>query len=311
MNMRIYGLDFTSKPKKGKSLTLAICTLKENNLTVEKLHEFGSNEPLNEYSNWLNGEGDWGKEEEWVAGIDFPFGLPLAAIQHFKWVPSSDISWSSVLDLIYKSYPTLEEFQEKIEGWKRKDKKNKCVKVHIKRQTDQIAGSTVSSPLKVRDNPPIGSMFYEGARLLKKANVDIYPVRISKNNRKVVEAYPVLAANRFVGDSKYKDQKGKKKEEAEKTRKTILQLLSEVSEKNIYKIKVTFKNEQDLEDCVSDHAGDKLDSILCATQAAWASKNGWGTPAFSLSSLSATVSIEGWIADPTLYCHFQPNEHEA
>jgi hypothetical protein len=302
--MKVFGLDFTSNPSRTKRLTLAYCKIEGTKLLVTKL------ECLN-----TERDGDFSRVATWLkdnfegmVGIDFPFGLPLAAIQHFRWVPSSDISWSSVLDLIYESCPTLTTFQDTVEEWKRKDKRNNHVKVHLKRQTDQIAGSTVSSPLKVRDFPPIGSMFYVGARLLREANVCVHPVQISNSNRHVVEAYPALAVNRFVGDSKYKDQTGERKAKAETTRGEILRQLSEA---NIYGFQVVFENERDREDCVSDHAGDKLDSILCATQAAWASRNSWGIPAFSLPSLENTVSIEGWIADPTLYCHFRSGEHEA
>jgi hypothetical protein len=299
--MKVFGLDFTSSPSAGKRLTLAHCEFRDGIMTVERLEGLNTatEGDFSKIRDWLAGAAGYG--DEWIAGIDFPFGLPIGAVEHFRWWPKNKggcVARGEVLDCLYRDCPSLAEFQDKIESWKRKDKKNNQVKVHIKRQADQLAGSTVSSPLKVRDNPPVGSMFYAGARLLKEAGVCAYPVNVTECKRRVVEAYPALAVNRFVGEAKYKDQAGSaRKEKAEGTREEILRQLADT---NLYGVRVRFRDESDHKACVSDNAGDKLDSILCAVQAAWASLNHWGLPDFSLPCLRDTVALEGWIADPAL-----------
>jgi hypothetical protein len=52
-------------------------------------------------------------------------------------------------------------------------------------------------------------------------------------------------------------------------------------------------------DCLEDNDGDKLDSVLCAVQAAWAWKTGtFGIPSLNLTVLQKKVELEGWIVDP-------------
>ncbi len=77
--MRIYGLDFTSAPSSGlssaknrKRLILAVCTLENGILEVEKLAELNGAYPgdFSGFEKWLCTEG------EWFAGLDFPFGQP-------------------------------------------------------------------------------------------------------------------------------------------------------------------------------------------------------------------------------------------
>jgi hypothetical protein len=296
--MKVYGLDFTSNPSKTKRLTLAHCELHEAILCVQRLECLNS-----------ENDGDFSRVAYWlktkfdgIVGVDFPFGLPLSAIEHFKWISGEIPCWSSILNSIYRECPSLTQFQDSIEGWKRTNKTNNLVKVHVKRQADQIAGSSASSPLKVRDFPPVGSMFYAGARLLDESGACIYPVRINDDERKVVEAYPALAVNRFVGDTKYKDQTGERKRSAQSAREEILRQLTEA---NTYGMTVTFEKGTVRDECMADHAGDKLDSVLCGLQAAWAYAKNGGVPEFRSSVMKDTVAIEGWIADPSLYDHFR------
>jgi len=203
---------------------------------------------------------------------------------------------------MYGSNPSLLEFQDRIEAWKRRNKRNKEVKVHIKRQTDQIAGSTVSSPLKVRENPPVGSMFYTGAKLLRASEACIVPVRINDDKRRIVEAYPAIVVNSLIGDRKYKDAKKKDMQLATTAREDIVKLLAS---NNPYEIVVRFCEDAYRTETIDDHAGDKLDSVLCAVQAAWSVNHNYGMPSLTTQCLRDTISLEGWIADPSLLTHFE------
>lgn len=308
MTNTIYGLDFTSNPSRSKRLTLARCNLHGDGVLAVTGLESLNTATEGDFSgvvSWLNGGEASGRE--WAAGIDFPFGLPVAAVEHFRWLDgASEPTWSAMVDVIYRTCPTLTEFQDRIESWKRRDRKNNEVKVHIKRQTDQTAGSAVSSPLKVRDNPPVGSMFYAGASLLRHSGASVYPVCVNDAPRSVVEAYPALVVSRFVGDRRYKDQSGEeRRSRAEDIRREILRQLANP---NVYGVRVRFAAEDDRAACVGDHSGDRLDSVLCAVQAAWASRHGYGIPELSISCFRSTIALEGWIADPALQRHFIPAE---
>jgi hypothetical protein len=303
--MRVYGLDFTSSPTDKKRLTLAVCTLVDGVLCVDNLKSLNTDREgdLSAFEDFLNGVGEWSKEDEWVAGLDFPFGLPVAAIAHFAWLGEEAAQdWTTWLSRMYELHPTLTDFQDRIESWKRINKNNKLVKMHIKRQTDQLAGSNVSSPLKVRDNPPVGSMFYVGARLLLASGACVVPVRVNDSKRRAIEAYPVIAVNRLVGHERYKEANKDGRQAAAEVRKDIVDRLSR---DNPYAIVVRFLRDHHRTETIDDHAGDKLDSVLCAVQAAWSVTHNHGMPSLTPKCLQDTVRLEGWIADPALLSHFE------
>jgi len=64
-----------------------------------------------------------------------------------------------------------------------------------------------------------------------------------------------------------------------------------------------------MEECVEDIDGDKLDSVLCAIQAAWSFRHSrMGMPEFSLSCLNKQIQLEGWIADPYVLQRYEDGE---
>ena len=67
--MKIFGIDFTSAPGNKKPITIAEGELKQGKLTVQEIHSLAS---FDEFETFLKQKGPW------VAGIDFPFGLPGA-----------------------------------------------------------------------------------------------------------------------------------------------------------------------------------------------------------------------------------------
>ncbi len=322
--MRVYGLDFTSKPTTSKKLTLAVCFLDGATLKVERLEKLESKKDgdFSEFEDWLHGKGKkWSAEKEWIAGIDFPFGMPLGAIEFFGWLNSVvDHDWAAYVAAIHRQSPDVSRFQTVIESWKKVSRTGADKRVFLTRYTDKIAtiaGTVPSSTMKVHPQcrPPVGRMFFEGAKRIAASNVSIPPVRVNDEKRVVVEAYPRLVADKFQAGCKYKD--GKKLDD----RRDLL--LKWASQQNPYGVTVSFQDEKDRKDrkdCVEDESGDTIDSVFCAMQAAWSwlveqdeAKQGskartqrYGVPIFSIPCLKKVVDLEGWIVDPLLLESIRP-----
>jgi hypothetical protein len=203
--MIVYGLDFTSSPSRksatgesAKWLTLANCRLTGTVLKVETLTRLNAEaaSDFSEYENWLNTPG------EWVAGIDFSFGMPVAAIEHFGWLSNKTTgTWADYIRCLYDQIKDMAAFEATIEGWVYPNEVSESgnpIKIQPKRIADQLAHS--QSPLKVNDNPHPGKMFFRGCKALLESNVTIPPLRCLANSqpdRVAVEAYPRLVAQRF------------------------------------------------------------------------------------------------------------------
>lgn len=314
--MRIYGLDFSSNPSKSKRLTLADCKLESGTLSVCKLEELNTTTEgdYSKFCDWLAGKG--GYEGEWIAGIDFPFGMPLEAIERFGWLKSGTPSWETYVKALYKDVKNdLEKFRERIESWKKSGKTGNEKRVFLLRHTDKLsgfAGSNPSSPMKVHHycNPPVGRMFFQGANRLCESGVCIQPVRRNNCARVVVEAYPRLVADKFIPGGKYKEGNN-----LSASREAII---SGLAKENEYQVLVKFDNSKDRQACIDDEQGDKLDSVLSSVQAAWAYLSEqkeagkpertqfYGVPVFSVSCMNQIVDLEGWIADPLLFRSVRP-----
>ena len=113
--MRVYGLDFTSSPSVDKPLTLAVCQLDDGVLNVETLRPLTEtmNEPFCLMEKWLADE-----PGPWIAGIDFPFGQPIEAIEHFGWVQegSEEQTWESYLTTIESTCSSSRSFKSTLES---------------------------------------------------------------------------------------------------------------------------------------------------------------------------------------------------
>lgn len=180
--MIVYGLDFTSSPSRksatgesAKWLTLAKCRLTGTVLKVETLTRLNAEaaSDFSEYENWLNIPG------EWVAGIDFSFGMPVAAIEHFGWLSNKTTgTWADYIRCLYDQIKDMAAFEKTIEDWTYPNEVSESgnpIKIQPKRITDQLAHS--QSPLKVNDNPHPGKMFFRGCKALLESNVTIPPLR--------------------------------------------------------------------------------------------------------------------------------------
>jgi len=326
--MKVYGLDFTSNPTSSKRLTLADCDLNSDVLTVQHLHPLRSNKAgdFTSFESWLSGYGDW-TVNEWVAGLDFPFGMAIEAIEHFGWCPteSPNPTWEEYLEVLYET-DNQKEFRKIIEGWRHTSKKNKkgdFVRVRRPRLTDKLANS--GTPMNFHP-PTVCPMFFQGAkRLLNFAKgISILPVKpIAGSNKQIVEAYPRLVANVVIGSQdSYKEKSSKKHEDKDQQmairrqdenekggrRQSIIEAFSEGAVEQHYGFKISI-SEHLAKECVEDIDGDKIDSVLCAIQAAWAYRHpNDGMPQFSMEVLQNQVRLEGWIADPYVLQRFEDGE---
>ena len=272
--MKIFGIDFTSAPSRKKPITVAEAEIAQGSLVIQKIHTLIR---FDEFEDFLKQKGPW------VAGVDFPFGLPGAFLSTLG-LPHDWPGYVQELTHLSKS-----EFEQNIKNFK--SKHSSPYKEPL-RFTDVLASA--QSPLKLV-NAPVAKMFYEGSKRILKSGASIIPCHPQKGNRIILEAYPALVARRFAASykSETKDTSSKNSE-----RKDIISgiLSSDLETEFGFSVKIAdaIKNEM-----LNDSKGDSLDAVLCSFQAAWAWQQGKPNYGIPTSNKSLTHS-EGWIVDPSL-----------
>lgn len=270
--MRILGIDFTSVPTKSKPITVAECELTAGKLVVSCVR------PLSDFHSFeqtLRARGPW------VAGIDIPFGQPRKLINAFRW----PLTWKDYVARVERIGKI--RFEDKLNNYRKKQPKGKQ-REHL-RTTDELAKSR--SPMKLF-YPPVGKMFFQGAPRLLRSGANIIPCAPNKSNRTIVEAYPALVAEALAKTRSYKnDTKTKQTSEHKKARQKITDGLQSKTCRELYGLKVKLRTNT-RKTLIDDPKADSLDAVLCALQAAWASrKPRYGVPPWCDPS-------EGWIVDP-------------
>jgi hypothetical protein len=135
---------------------------------------------------------------------------------------------------------------------------------------------------------PVGKMFFEGAPRLAQSGASLPAHGIKGDGRTVLEVYPALAAMAFAGSRSYKSDSAKGIRSSHRLNRE--KIVAAHKNENRYGISVTGLEEHDL---IDDPGADRLDAVLCALQAAWASQQtNFGIPA-------EVDTIEGWIVDPS------------
>ena len=273
--MKIYGVDFTSAPSSKKAIAYAQCTFSEKGLSLERLGRLTSFE---EFEGFLREPGPW------VAGIDFPFGQPRTLIENLHWPQT----WNGYVSFVASM--TKSQFADTLIDYC--NDRGKGDKHHV-RLTDQLAKSR--SPMMLY-RVPVAKMFFEGASRLLQAGVSIPASYVRADPRVVVEAYPALAARRWIGRRGYKTDAVKQQTgERQAPREEILRGLRSRDVSLHFGFDVYFSDE-DANVFVEDASGDALDSLLCALQAGWAYSQrdrNFGIP-------HDCDPVEGWIVDPVL-----------
>ncbi len=269
--MRVYGIDFTSRPRRAKPITCLECVLEAGTLRTGELFA---------WQDFAAFEAALRRPGPWIAGIDFPFGHARRFIETIGW-PST---WSGYV--AHAHALGRAGFRSELDAYRAKrpsgDKEHR-------RATDRLAGSL--SPQKLYGTP-VGLMFFEGAPRLAAADVTIPVLQQRNPERVVVEAYPGVLARALIGKRPYKqDTKAKQTEDQTAARRELLNKINDGAAKDLFGFHVNAPAE-----LADDPSGDRLDALLCAIQAGWSwtrRNTGFGLP-------THVDPLEGWIADPTV-----------
>ena len=265
--MRVFGIDFTSKPTRRKPITCLGCELDGNVLRAGELIEWYRFE---EFESALRSPGLW------IAGIDFPFGQSRIFIENIGW-PST---WQGYVDHVKTL--SRKEFRVALDNYRANRAPGD---IEHRRSTDISAGSI--SPQKLYGTP-VGLMFFEGAPRLREAGVTIPGLQAGDPERIVVEAYPGILARSIIGRRSYKqDTKKKQTVEQYEARRDLLHEIIGGSILQQYGVRVEASMS-----LVDDPGGDHLDALLCGIQAAWA----WNQRDNNFGAPDPIDSLEGWIA---------------
>lgn len=269
--MKIYGIDFTSRPTRRKPITCLECELDGHHLKTVNLEELVNFE---EFEAMLRRPGPW------IAGMDFPFGQARRFIETIGWPKS----WPDYVR--HAKSLGRNGFREALDAYRKGRPQGD--KEH-RRKTDIEAGSI--SPQKLYGTP-VGLMFLEGAPRLLEAGVTIPGLQPGDPDRIAVEAYPGILARALINRKPYKqDTKAKQTQAQHEARKDILQavLFGRLTQR--YGITVTAPMT-----LADDPGADHLDALLCAIQAAWA----WTLRHEVFRTPGNIDPLEGWIADPEI-----------
>ena len=269
--MRVYGIDFTSAPRRAKTITCLECELEGRCLRAGALRE---------WPDFAAFEAALIRPGPWIAGIDFPFGQARRFIDTIGWPDT----WAGYVDHV--GTLSRDAFRRELDAYRASrpagDKEHR-------RETDVAAGSI--SPQKLYGTP-VGLMFFEGAPRLRAAGVTIPGLQTGDPGRIVVEAYPGVMARALIGRRGYKqDARGKQTAAQARARTDLLEQVTAGAAERYYGLSVVAPVA-----LANDPGGDHLDALLCAVQAAWAWErrlSGFGPP-------DGFDALEGWIADPAV-----------
>jgi hypothetical protein len=272
--VKIYGIDFTSRPTKAKPIVCAECELTENYLELLHVHQLMTFETFERLLETL---------APWICGIDAPFSQPRKLIKDLR----LKLEWSAYVSAF--AAMGRDGFVQCLNDYRAKQPIGQ--KEHL-REVDKAAKSI--SPMKLY-GVPVGKMFFELAPRLAKTSLNIPVLRPTSDERTVLEVYPSLVARAFISKQSYKsDTKEQQTDEKRKARANFVKLLESSKLLELYglSVKLGVKQRKLL---IDDAKGDVLDALLAAIQTAWAySQKDFGFPA-------SVDGLEGWMADPSLF----------
>lgn len=263
----IFGVDFTSAPRRDKPIVVAHCRLAEDCLVLGQFREF-TDWPA--YELWLN------EERDWVGGFDFPFGLPRRFVEARRW----PTDWPGMVRACIAGGKDrfVEVAMRAFRGARSPEDKH--------RRTDFAAGS--HSPLKTRTNPPVGLMFYEGVWRLLSSGARVPALHETGSSRIALEAFPGLLVSR-LGERYYKNDRPASRSANSAARKRIIEHLLRADVDSV-PVRLALSTAT-LRARLMDPSGDWLDAVLCAMQAAWA----WQRRAHHFGLPGTIDACEGWI----------------
>jgi hypothetical protein len=264
----LVGCDFSSTPTRRKPVVLALGQADGARVQLQRIEKLPS---LAAFADWLR------EPKAWIAGFDFPFGLPRELVEHLGW----PTTWRECMrHYAGLTRPAIRETFAAFCDARPAGSK------FAHRRFDRLAGS---SPSMKWVNPPVAYMLHAALPLLLAAGVDLPGLHAGDPQRVALEAYPGLLARELVGRRSYKsDEKAKQTPERLIARKDILAALEQGRTRLGLRLKLTHAQHDAL---VEDASGDSLDAVLCLVQAAWAARH--GAPRYGLPD--DLDPLEGWI----------------
>ena len=265
--MQLYGIDFTSAPRRAKAITVAAGRLEGDRLLLDGLEAL---------PDWPAFEAFLRRPGPWLGGFDFPFGLPREAVRDLGW-PDDEAALVAHCRALGKAAfrAALDAYRESRPPGRR----------YAHRATDGPARS--HSPLKLV-NPPVGLMFMEGAPRLLEAGMHLPGLHAGDPARVALEAYPGLLARRLSAHSYKSDTRSLQSAARRQARADMVACLLQGGPH----VPLRLHGPQDLLALLVDDAtGDALDAVLALVQAASA----WrcSPPHFGLPP--GIDPVEGWI----------------
>jgi hypothetical protein len=273
--MRIFGVDFTSAPGPAKPIVAARCSLAGDRLAVEG---FLTLRDLAAFERGLAAPGPW------VAGLDFPFGMPRRLGHSLGWPGAWEDYVGQVAALGGPGWEELLNLYRAAQAAGDRE--------HL-RATDRLARA--KSPMKLY-GVPVAKMFFAGAPRLLASGVCVIPCRPNGDDRVALEAYPALVAHRLLGrrPGRYKAEARREQTSSqERERRALAAALASPRLRATYGLELAMDRFL-VAEAVADPLGDRLDAVLAAVQAAWGCgrrAHGWGAP-------EPCDRWEGWIVDP-------------
>ena len=271
----IYGVDFTSAPRRAKAITVARLAADDDGC-----HALVGIESL---IDWPAFDAFLARPGPWVAGFDLPFGLPRALVETLGWPRN----WRALM----AHYAALDRAAIRETFIAYCDARPAGSKF-AHRAADRPAGS---SPSMKWVNPPVAWMLHAGAPRLIAAGVcipglDDDPSRVDVD-RVALEAYPGWLA-RSITRASYKSDTRSMQTAARRTERTrIVDAL--VSGRHAMDLAITIDAAERAR-LIDDGGADLLDAVLCAVQAAWALRqHEAGHPRYGLPD--DIDPLEGWI----------------
>jgi hypothetical protein len=265
--MQLRGIDFTCAPSARKPITVALGVREAAVLRLESLSALTS---LSDFESLLAEPGPW------LAGCDFPFGLPRPFVDALALGDSTD----AVIAEVHRRCPTRSSWRALIDAWGNRQPPGRRL---LHRPTDRVGdGIRSTSPLQTR-YVPVGFMYYEGLRRLVAAGLTLPGQRVGDPGRIALEAYPGALARELIGDRSYKNDAGPARRRA---RADLLRALERGEGRAALPLAVSGSQRRLL---LADSAGDHLDAVLALVQAAWAA------PRADHGLASGFDPVEGWI----------------
>lgn len=261
------GVDFTSRPRKAKPITVALGRLMGRDVLV--LDRVDAHADFAGFARWLHTPGPW------LAVIDMPFGLPRELVVALGW----PTQWPALM----RHFASLSRAEIRATFAAFCHARPAGAKF-AHRATDLPAGS---SPSMKWVNPPVAYMLHAGMPLLIEAGVQLPRLHAGDELRVALEGYPGLLARELVGRRPYKsDERSKQTRDRREARRDIVEALEQGRTRLALRLKVTATQRERL---IDDASADTLDAVLCLMQAGWAtSRPGFGLPA-------EVDPLEGWI----------------